>query len=100
NAAKYLTTQWILAVNPDPQRVDGILIPFGVEEAGEWVRRAMREKVALKRVTMAKATLNDGQALYAFNDLFIGPRTHVSARYRLDFAGRGDNQSSSRTTLS
>jgi len=95
NAAKYLTTQWILAVNPDPQRVDGVLISFGVEEAGEWVRRAMMEKVTLKRVTMAKATLNDGQSLYAFNDLFIGPRTHISARYRIEFAGQAEDHSSS-----
>ncbi|MGH2522111.1 MAG: sugar kinase, partial [Anaerolineales bacterium] len=43
----------------------------------------------------AQAALNDGQSLYAFNDLFIGPRTHVSARYRIEFAGRVENQSSS-----
>lgn len=95
NTAKYLTTQWILAVNPDPQRVDGILIPFGVEEAGEWVSRALAGKVALRRVSMAQASLSDGQTLYAFNDLFVGPSTHLSARYRIEFDGRAENQSSS-----
>lgn len=95
NTAKYLTTQWILAVNPDPQRVDGVLIPFGVEEAGEWVKRAVAGQASLKRVTMAKATLNDGQSLYAFNDLFIGPRTHISARYRIEYAGQAEDHSSS-----
>ncbi|MGH2524329.1 MAG: sugar kinase, partial [Anaerolineales bacterium] len=95
NTAKYLAAQPILAVNPDPQRVDGILIPFGVEEAGEWVRRAVAGRAVLKTVSMAQAALNDGQSLYAFNDLFIGPRTHVSARYRIEFAGRVENQSSS-----
>ncbi|HEX7197961.1 MAG TPA: hypothetical protein VF213_00700, partial [Dongiaceae bacterium] len=40
NTAKYLGTQPILAVNPDPQRVDGILLPFSPDEAGEWAARA------------------------------------------------------------
>lgn len=95
NVAKYLTSQPILAVNPDPQRVDGILIPFGVDDAGEWLGRALVGKAALRPVTMAKASLNNGQALYAFNDLFIGPRSHVSARYRIEHAGRAEDHSSS-----
>jgi hypothetical protein len=44
---------------------------------------------------MAQARLNDGQFLIAFNDLFIGPRSHVSARYRIEFDGRAENHSSS-----
>ncbi len=95
NTAKYLSTQPILALNPDPRRVDGILIPFGVEEAGEWVARALAGRAPLRLVTMARAALNDGQVLYAFNDLFLGPRTHVSARYRLEHAGQAEDQSSS-----
>jgi NAD kinase len=95
NTAKYLSTQPILALNPDPQRVDGVLIPFGVDEAGEWVARALGGRTALRHVTMARAALNDGQSLYAFNDLFIGRSTHVSARYRLEHAGRAEDHSSS-----
>ena len=100
NTAKYLTTQAILAVNPDPGRVDGVLIPFSVEEAGEWLNRAVAGRVGVKHVSMAKATLNDGQVMYAFNDLFIGARTHVSARYRLEYGGRAENQSSSGVIIS
>jgi hypothetical protein len=44
---------------------------------------------------MAKATLNDGQTLYAVNDLFIGQRTHVSARYRIQLRNAQEDQSSS-----
>jgi NAD kinase len=95
NTAKYLADQPILALNPDPQRVDGILIPFAVEEAGEWVARAVAGRAPIRPVTMAKAALNDGQSLYAFNDLFIGPRSHISARYRLEFDGQAENHSSS-----
>jgi NAD kinase len=95
NAAKYLNGQPILAINPDPQRVDGILLPFGVDEAGPWAARAAAGQAPLRRVSMARASLNDGQSLYAFNDLFVGPRSHVSARYRLEHAGRAEEQSSS-----
>lgn len=95
NTAKYLDGQPILAINPDPQRIDGVLLPFRAEEAGEWASRAAAGQAPLRRVTMAKASLNDGQTLYAFNDLFIGPRSHVSARYRLEYDGRAEDQSSS-----
>ena len=33
------------------------------------------------QTTMAKAKLNTGQTLYAVNDLFFGPKSHISARY-------------------
>lgn len=95
NTAKYLGRQPILAINPDPRRIDGLLVPFGVDEAGEWVARALDGRVGQKAVTMAKAALNDGQVLYAFNDLFIGRATHVSARYRLEHSGRAEDHSSS-----
>ncbi|HMA33361.1 MAG TPA: sugar kinase [Chloroflexia bacterium] len=95
NTAKYLTTQPILAINPDPGRIDGVLIPFSFAELGPWVERALRGAVAITPVSMAKATLNDGQVLYGVNDLFIGPRTHGSARYVLEVAGRREQQSSS-----
>ncbi len=44
---------------------------------------------------MVKATLNDGQVLYGVNDLFIGARTHVSARYQLTLGRRSEQQISS-----
>ena len=95
NTAKYLTMQPILALNPDPARIDSILIPFSYNEAGSWIKRTLEGSVRLKYASMARATLNDGQVLYAVNDLFIGPRTHGSARYRLQLAGREEQQSSS-----
>ena len=44
---------------------------------------------------MAQANTNDGQSMLAFNDLFIGPATHTSARYCLNFKNKSENQSSS-----
>jgi hypothetical protein len=95
SAAKYVMHQPILAVSPDAQRVDGILALFAPEEAGEWAARAGAGRAPLKLVTMAKASLNDGQSIYAFNDLFIGPRSHISLRYRLEHGGQAEDQSSS-----
>jgi hypothetical protein len=44
---------------------------------------------------MAEARLNDGQTLLGFNDLFIGARTHVSARYEIAQGKRKELHSSS-----
>jgi NAD kinase len=95
NAAKYLHGQPLLALNPDPARIDGVLIPFPVEAAGAVLSQAVRGFMETRGVSMAKAELNDGQTLYAVNDLYIGQRTHVSARYRLELDGCGEEQSSS-----
>jgi NAD kinase len=100
NVAKYLAAQPILAVNPDPARIDGVLIPFVCAELRSCVERALADKVKIARISIAKATLNDGQTLYGVNDLFIGPRNHGSARYRLEFAGRQEQQSSSGIIIS
>ncbi len=95
NTAKYLTTQPILALNPDPMRIDGILIPFNYSEAGSQIQRILQTQYQVAQISMAKATLNDGQVLYGVNDLFIGPRSHGSARYMLELAGQREQQSSS-----
>ena len=45
----------------------------------------------MRNVTLAEVVLIDGQRLLAFNDLFIGARTHVSARYRVEFYASAQN---------
>lgn len=95
NTGKYLSGQPILAVNPDPARIDGILVPFRVEQAAQALRAAMEGGIVASDITMAQATLNDGQILYGVNDLFIGQQTHVSARYQLRFREAVEDQSSS-----
>lgn len=95
NVAKYATGIPIIAVNPDPARFDGILLPFGRDEAGEAAARAVEGNAPVRRVTLAEAVLADGQRLLAFNDLFIGARSHVSARYRLSVGEADELQSSS-----
>ncbi|MDF1513281.1 MAG: NAD+ kinase [Anaerolineae bacterium] len=95
NTAKYLTGQPLVAVNPDPAHIDGILLPFTVSSGLSIVPRVIREQVHCRDVTMAEARLNDGQTLLAFNDLFIGVKSHVSARYRIQTNGLAEHHSSS-----
>jgi len=95
NTLKYLGGQPVVAVNPDPARYDGVLLPFGVNDVARIVIDVFAQKRQIREITMAKAELNNGQKLYAVNDLFIGPRSHISARYQLSIGSRNEPQSSS-----
>lgn len=95
NTVKYLASQPVIGVNPDPARWDGVLLPFVVNDVRKIVAELFGGKRRIKEVTMAKAQLNDGQVLYAVNDLFIGPKTHVSARYTIQVGHRSEQHSSS-----
>ena len=93
--AKYVGDLPIVAVNPDPQRIDGILLPFQVNQARHAVQRAVQHRAQIRDVTLAEVNLNDGQRMLAFNDFFIGCRSHVSARYLLRVGEQAEPQSSS-----
>jgi NAD kinase len=95
NTLKYLDGQRVVGINPDPERWDGVLLPFKVEDLPRIMPEELRGERPVKIVTMAKAVLNTGQTLYAVNDLFVGQRSHVSARYRIAIGGRAEQQSSS-----
>jgi NAD kinase len=100
NTAKYSGEQPILAINPDVKRYDGILLPFTLENFEKGLASLMKGSASFKRVTMAEAQTNDGQRLLAFNDLFIGPSSHTSARYKISYHGKFENQSSSGIVVS
>jgi NAD kinase len=95
NTLKYLDGQPVIGVNPDPARWDGQLLPFRADDLPLVMPEVLARKRPLKRVTMARAELGDGQVLHAVNDLFIGPRSHGSARYTIENAGRHEEHSSS-----
>ena len=95
NVAKYVGAQPIVGVNPDPVRIDGVLLPFGVDKARVAVRHVLEERARFREVTLAEVVLSDGQRLLGFNDLFLGARTHVSARYTLHYERHAESQSSS-----
>lgn len=95
NTLKYLDGQHVLGVNPDAKRWDGVLLPFRPGDLPTIMPEEIAGKRPIKRITMAKAALNTGSELHAVNDLFIGPRSHVSARYMLTAGARQERQSSS-----
>ncbi|MBL8821157.1 MAG: sugar kinase [Planctomycetia bacterium] len=95
NTAKYLQQQPILAFNPDPGRIDGVLIPFKLDHVEDAVISALSGKMPHKSITLARAELEDGQTLEAVNDLFIGIQSHASARYQIAFNQKKEEQSSS-----
>ena len=100
NTAKYLTRQPIIGVNPDPRTIEGVLLPFTTRKLADRFSDTLQGRARFQDVTLAKACLSDGQALLAFNDLFIGPKSHTSARYRIEQAGQGEDQSSSGIIIS
>ncbi len=100
NTLKYLAGQPVLGVNPDPKRWDGQLLPFQVKDLARVMPEVFLKKRPLRAVTMAEARLNNGQVLRAVNDLFVGPKSHGSARYRLEIGGAQERHSSSGVIIS
>lgn len=95
NTAKYLKGQKVIAVNPDPDRFDGILLPFLVQDIINMIQKVENNDFQHKAITMAKVTLSDGQELHAFNDFFIGVANQTSARYSIEYRSQEERQISS-----
>jgi NAD kinase len=95
NTAKYVKGQPIIGVNPDPTRIDGILLKANTQNFISFLDHCLFGKMRLVEICMAELTLNDGQRLIAFNDFFIGPQSHTSARYIISQAGKSEEHSSS-----
>ena len=100
NVLKYLHGQPLIGVNPDPVRWEGVLLPFQVGDLMSLLPEVLCGRRALREVTMAQATVNRTQVLYAVNDLFLGVRGHGSARYRLRLGEQSETQSSSGVVVS
>jgi len=95
NTLKYTPDRPVIAVNPDPGRFDGTLLPFSPSDLPLIVSDVMQANFDFSEITMAKVELSNGQQLLAVNDLFIGPANHTSARYELSIDGNSEFQSSS-----
>jgi hypothetical protein len=100
NTAKYLDGQMIVGVNPDPSRIDGILLPFAPGQAAPMVANVIEGRAVFREITMAEVSLNDGQRLLAFNDFYLGQRSHISSRYSLTWRDTTERQSSSGVLVS
>jgi NAD kinase len=97
NVAKYLSGQLAFGINPDPEHYDGVLCPHPPQRSGELLDWSAKPdaRFRLEPRVLAEAEREDGQRLLALNEIFIGHRTHQSARYRLRAADMEERQSSS-----
>ena len=100
NLAKYLDGQPVLGVNPDPAVNEGVLVPLKPAEAAKLVAAAAEGSAGLERRTMAEARTDDGQVLHALNEVFVGHRSHQSARYVITVGGASEKHSSSGVIVS
>lgn len=103
NVAKYLAGQTVIGINPDPASYDGVLCRHHAADAPDLLVWAAdpRPGCGLRREAraMAEVVREDGQRLLALNEVFVGHRSHQSARYRLAAGGREERQSSSGVIL-
>lgn len=100
NTLKYTENQSVIGVNPDPDRWDGVLLPFVPDDVGKIIKEVQERKRPIKDITFAKVEMNDGQTLLGVNDIFVGQKSHVSARYQICIDGHKENQSSSGIIIS
>jgi NAD kinase len=98
NVAKYLSGQNVVGLNPDAGVNDGVLCrhaPWDIGAILSWLSRPQHQNYSIERRVMAQALREDGQRLLALNEVFIGHRSHQSARYSLRVPQGEERQSSS-----
>lgn len=100
NTLKYLSGQPVIAVNPLPDLYDGVLLPFKMQELQRIIKAVFSDQIDYKRISMAEVKTNVGERLLAVNDLFIGPKSHTSAKYEIQINNAQEVQSSSGVIVS
>jgi NAD kinase len=95
NAGKYLDGQPIVGVNPDPDNIEGVLLPFTALSCAAALPALVAGERPHREATLAEGVTSDGQVLRGLNEIFVGVPNHQSARYRLRFGPQDEMQSSS-----
>jgi len=95
NVGKYLDGQPLAGVNPDPENIDGALLPFTADTFIRALPDLARDQRPVREATLASAQTSDRQTLRGLNEIFLGVPNHQSARYRISHAGKDELQSSS-----
>jgi NAD kinase len=99
NVAKYLRGQPVIGINPDPAAYDGVLVRHASRDAGDLLADTHAGRARVEARTTVVACTDDGQRLLALNEVFVGHRSHQSARYRIQVAELEERQSSSGTIV-
>lgn len=95
NVAKYARGQVVIGINPSRKLFDGVLVRHPAQAVADLLAMTERGSIQLEERSMVEATTSDGTSLVALNEIFVGHRTHQSARYLLAFAGKSERHSSS-----
>jgi hypothetical protein len=95
NVAKYLSGQPVIGINPAPDRYDGVLVRHQVRQLASLLDHVVKGAVPLEARTMVEGVLDTGERLCALNELFVGHRSHQSARYAIADGHIEEEQSSS-----
>jgi hypothetical protein len=100
NVAKYLDGQPVIGVDPEPARNPGLLVAHEPEAFAGVLDAVSTGTATYDERAMVEASLDDGQALVALNEIFVGHPSHQSARYSLGTDGAEERQSSSGVIVS
>ncbi|WP_407524469.1 hypothetical protein [Methylobacterium oryzisoli] len=95
NVAKYLGRQPVIGVNPLPACYDGVLARLPVERLAALLPASAAGAALVERRTMVQAERDDGARLFALNEIYVGHRSHQSARYRIEAEGEAEEHASS-----
>jgi len=95
NVAKYLDGQPVVGVNPAPDLYDGVLVRVPLARLTPILAASAARAADVERRTMVEAVLDTGERLLSLNEIFVGHRSHQSARYTLEVAEVTEYQSSS-----
>jgi len=95
NLAKYLDGQPVIGVSPDLASSEGVLTRHGVDHLPKLLKGAAHRDVDVHARAMVEASAGEGLSLLALNELFIGHRSHQSARYIVQSGEAEEFQSSS-----
>ena len=96
NLAKYLDGQPVIGVDAGDGRSVGRLTRTPAGDVAELVAQIdSGSDLPCEQLTMVEAELDDGRTLRALNEVFVGHRSHQSARYTITIGERAERQSSS-----
>jgi hypothetical protein len=95
NLARYLDGQPVIGINPDPDRGEGVLTTGRIGELPGVLAAVRHGEARISARAMVHAKIGAAPGMVALNELFIGHRSHQSARYVIRAGGREEFQSSS-----
>lgn len=95
NAAKYVKNQLMVGINPDPRTITGDLMMFAPSDVESILRKIEKGSSNVEKIPFVKAAIGDDRVVWGVNDIFVGRKDHVSARYKLSFNEQSEHQSSS-----